>query len=114
MESGIKEGSDRLDALDPFLNYGYRSFQADANNVFDFNAFQIGGVYRLGNATTYTNWPSTATSMAYSNVLVIRHGTLDTQTMIAFPYSNGYIYVKSGNKTNFATTSWKRLTLESF
>ena len=69
-------------------------------------------MYRTGGSATYTNSPS-GVNCSYANILVIRGGWSDTQTMIIFPYTDNVIWFRSGADSTFPTNSWSKLALDA-
>ena len=82
------------------------------SNIFDFNDASIPpGMYRLGGGNSILNPPGN--NITYGNVLVIRHPSLDTLSMLAFSYGTKKIYYRTGTTVTFPNNEWDSFILNS-
>ena len=79
------------------------------NIMFDFNKYDYpAGLYRLGPEQYIQNNPSI--SLAFSVVLFLKYPSLDTLSMVGFPFEkNGTIVFRQANTTNWATADWFKI-----
>lgn len=77
--------------------------------IFDFNKDDYpAGLYRLGAEQYIQNNPSI--SLAYSVVLILKHPSQDTLSMVGFPFDkNGTIVFRQANTNNWATADWFKI-----
>lgn len=108
-----KTVADALTELNGNLNNTLKVYMLSSTDTFDFNDKNMLklGLYRFTEGQVLNGPPGVF--LGYGYAIIFTYPWSDTRIVLAFPYDNVEMYIRSGSNKNWGTHKWHEITLRT-
>lgn len=108
-----KTAADWLNELNGNLNNTLKVYMLSSTDTFDFNDKNMLklGLYRFTEGQVLNGPPGVF--LGYGYAIIFTYPWSDTRIVLAFPYDNVEMYIRSGSNKNWGTHKWHEITLRT-
>lgn len=95
------------------MNNTLKVYMLSSTDTFDFNDKNMLklGLYRFTEGQVLNGPPGVF--LGYGYAIIFTYPWSDTRIVLAFPYDNVEMYIRSGSNKNWGTHKWHEITLRT-